>query len=102
MRRLRFDGGLGKAYDHAKQQQHSRGGTWTRIAKQHKAIHVQCAKCGAIADLETDHIVPLHKGGTNDWRNLQSLCRQCHAIKTAAEQGKDCGKKIAEIRDPIG
>ena len=102
MRRLRFDGGLGKAYDHAKQQQHSRGGTWTRIAKQHKAIHVQCAKCGAIADLETDHIVPLHKGGTNDCRNLQSLCRQCHAIKTAAEQGKDCGKKIAEIRDPIG
>lgn len=102
MRRLRFDGGLGKAYDHAKQQQHSRGGTWTRIAKQHKAIHVQCAKCGAIADLETDHIVPLHKGGTNDWRNLQSLCRQCHATKTASEQGKDCGKKIAEVRDPIG
>ncbi len=101
MRRFRFEGGLGKAYDHGKSMQHSRGGTWTRIAKQHKAIHIQCAQCGSIVDLEADHIVPLHRGGTNDASNLQSLCRQCHAIKTATEQGKDCGKKIAQFRDSI-
>jgi 5-methylcytosine-specific restriction endonuclease McrA len=29
--------------------------------------------------------VPLHRGGTNDASNLQSLCKDCHAAKTAAE-----------------
>jgi 5-methylcytosine-specific restriction endonuclease McrA len=101
MHRYRFDGGLGKPVNVAHLKR-SRGGSWSRIAKQHKAINVQCAKCGSIVDLETDHIVPLHKGGKNDWSNLQSLCKACHAIKTALEQGKDCAKKIAQIRDPIG
>jgi len=32
--------------------------------------------------------VPLHKGGTDDLDNLQSLCHDCHAEKTATEQGK--------------
>lgn len=100
MHRFRFEGGLGKSVNVA-QLKRSRGGSWTRKAKQHKANNVQCVKCGAIANLEADHIVPLHRGGTNDSCNLQSLCRQCHAIKTAAEQGKDCGKKIAEIRSPF-
>jgi 5-methylcytosine-specific restriction endonuclease McrA len=102
MRRFRFEGGLGKAYDYGKSIQHARPGSWGRRAKAFKAVHVQCAKCGAIAELECDHIVPLHKGGSDEWSNLQSLCRQCHAIKTATEQGKDCGKKIAQFRDPIG
>jgi 5-methylcytosine-specific restriction endonuclease McrA len=35
--------------------------------------------------LECDHIVPLHRGGSNDPGNLQSLCKECHAIKTATE-----------------
>jgi hypothetical protein len=30
--------------------------------------------------------VPLHRGGTNDASNLQSLCRQCHTIKSAMER----------------
>jgi 5-methylcytosine-specific restriction endonuclease McrA len=45
-----------------------------------------CAHCGAIADLETDHIVPLHRGGTNEWKNLQSLCVSCHSHKTNNEK----------------
>jgi len=63
----------------------SRGGTWTRTAKAHKAVHMFCAVCGAVADLATDHIIPLHRGGTNEWKNLQSLCRTHHVIKTTAE-----------------
>jgi len=51
-----------------------------------------CAKCSErnriTAATEVDHIVPLHKGGTDDLDNLQSLCHDCHAEKTAAEQGK--------------
>ena len=51
-----------------------------------------CSKCSErnriTAATEVDHIVPLHKGGTDDLDNLQSLCHDCHAEKTAAEQGK--------------
>jgi 5-methylcytosine-specific restriction protein A len=85
MRRERFDGGLGKPLQ-APRFKASRGGTWTRTAKHHKAVHPQCAHCGAVHQLETDHIKPLHQGGTNEWRNLQSLCLECHARKTANEQ----------------
>lgn len=64
----------------------SRGGSWTRTAKAHKAVHPCCAVCGSIVGLQTDHIVPLHRGGTDDWANLQSLCHQHHAEKTARER----------------
>ena len=37
---------------------------------------------------QTDHVVPLVQGGTNDKRNLQRLCDACHGAKTAAEQDK--------------
>jgi 5-methylcytosine-specific restriction protein A len=63
----------------------SRGGSWTRKAKQHKAIEISCRSCGSIVGLEADHIVPLHRGGTNDPSNIQSLCHVCHAAKTASE-----------------
>ncbi len=35
-----------------------------------------------------DHVVPWAVGGTNAVRNLQVLCPNCHAVKTACEQGK--------------
>lgn len=34
-----------------------------------------------------DHIVPLPEGDRFDDANLQSICRSCHARKTAKEQG---------------
>ena len=36
---------------------------------------------------ELDHIVPLHKGGSNDQDNLQALCVPCHRAKTAIDMG---------------
>jgi len=86
MRRWKFNGGLETA-SKAVQWQASRGGTWTRTAKHHKAVHPCCAVCGSVVDLETDHIIPLHRGGTNEWKNLQSLCAEHHREKTAAEAG---------------
>lgn len=39
-------------------------------------------------DLELDHIKPLYKGGTDDRDNLQGLCPDCHAAKTARDMGQ--------------
>ena len=37
------------------------------------------------SNLELDHIIPLHRGGSNESENLQLLCVDCHRAKTAAE-----------------
>jgi 5-methylcytosine-specific restriction enzyme A len=51
----------------------------------------RCAEClrnGRLAAaVEVDHIVPLVRGGTDDVRNLEGLCHDCHAAKTASENG---------------
>jgi 5-methylcytosine-specific restriction protein A len=103
MRRFRFDGGLGPVFRMPKVASSWRGSAWTRTAKAFKAVNLQCAKCGAIADLECDHIVPRDQGGSDDWSNLQSLCKPCHAAKTAAEQGKRPGRGGGGAwKNPIG
>ena len=59
----------------------------------------QCSKCqgGKIRvtpATEVDHIIPKAKGGTDRLDNLQSINKQCHKIKTAAEQGRNLKPKI--------
>lgn len=48
-----------------------------------------CQICKAhgryIVATEVDHIVPLSQGGTNDIKNLQAICKKCHARKTFEE-----------------
>lgn len=50
-----------------------------------------CVSCEAkgktTAATEVDHIQPLHKGGTDEPDNLQGLCHDCHADKTAKDRG---------------
>ena len=44
----------------------------------------RCRECGTDqGNLEIDHIVEVHDGGTNDDDNLQALCEDCHKRKTA-------------------
>lgn len=47
---------------------------------------VECLGAGVVtAANEVDHIVPLSQGGTNEWDNLQPLCKSCHSKKTRRE-----------------
>lgn len=46
-----------------------------------------CQMCGRVSsDLEVDHKIPLHLGGTESDDNRWCLCRECHQYKTAAEE----------------
>ncbi|HEX8913840.1 MAG TPA: HNH endonuclease [Humisphaera sp.] len=42
----------------------------------------KCADCGATDYLEYDHIIPHAKGGSNDEKNVQLLCRRCNIGKS--------------------
>lgn len=45
-----------------------------------------CAEKGIVrAATSPDHIVPLKMGGSDDDSNIQCLCEECHATKTALE-----------------
>lgn len=49
-------------------------------------ICVECWRHGRVTPAtEVHHIVPRSKGGTDDWDNLEALCKECHSRKTAAE-----------------
>ena len=43
-----------------------------------KAANAKCSKCGSQNDLQINHKTPIVNGGTNDWRNLEILCKKCH------------------------
>lgn len=55
------------------------------------AEHPLCKHCqdkGRIsAAIEVDHIIPLHKDGSDEDSNKQGLCLPCHKAKTAQDMG---------------
>ena len=50
----------------------------------------ECRVCHSRAGpLECDHIRPVHRGGSDELSNLQTLCRTCHIAKTSSENAPD-------------
>jgi ribosomal protein L7/L12 len=41
----------------------------------------RCVRCGAAAELQYDHIIPLARGGSDRAENLQLLCAPCDRAK---------------------
>jgi len=56
----------------------------------------KCAGCGeqkSIDDMDLDHIVSRVRGGQDEWRNFQLLCRKCNTSKG--------GKGMTEWRNEL-
>ncbi len=48
----------------------------------------ECTKQGRVSPAaEVDHMVPLFKGGADEYSNWQGLCVPCHKVKTAKDMG---------------
>lgn len=67
----------------------TRGRAWIETRARWLRKHPLCLHCQAqglvsVAE-EVDHVIPLWMGGRDDETNFQSLCKACHAVKTAGE-----------------
>lgn len=63
----------------------------------YEAAKGRCAHCGLkVLPAEYDHIIRVKDGGENRERNLQLLCRPCHAAKSSAERTE--GAKVDHIK----
>lgn len=80
------------------------GRRWMAIRQEVLRLNPYCVHCQAnkrlkLAD-EVDHKIPLDQGGTDDYSNLQGLCREHHYKKTQQEQGKTYKSKISRSGIP--
>ena len=68
-----------------------RGRRLQRIRQSFLSEYPLCKKCKEKGKtrpaVEVDHIIPLFKGGADDWCNLQGLCLTCHQQKTREDLG---------------
>lgn len=79
--------------DAARGNRHVRGygNVWiklrARILLRDRGLCQVCESAGRITPAtEVDHRIAKSQGGTDDDTNLQSICRECHATKTARER----------------
>ena len=57
-----------------------------RVLARDKRLCLSCKELGiATPATEVDHIIPKSQGGTDSITNLQSICKDCHKVKTQRE-----------------
>ena len=76
-----------KQWDQQRGTAHSRGYGYTWQKLRLCALsrdHYLCQICGVPTGTRghVDHVTPKAIGGTDNLANLQTLCHQCHSIKT--------------------
>lgn len=61
----------------------------------------KCRYCLSTENLTVDHKVPIVQGGTDEFKNLQCLCKRCNGIKSGLshKQVKHLAKWILEINE---
>lgn len=74
-----------KTYDATNRTKENRskyGANWRKVRARYVKEHPFCELClkeGRYVPVEeVHHIVPIKKGGTNEFSNLMSLCQSCH------------------------
>ena len=56
---------------------------------------VLCRGEGLVVEArEVDHILPLHRGGTDDWANLRGLCIPCHRRVSRAQAAERASRIV--------
>ncbi len=48
----------------------------------------KCRFCLSTENLTIDHVIPKSKGGTDDIKNLQCLCKRCNTMKSSFTNGQ--------------
>lgn len=92
----------------SKQSRHERGygSAWVKtranILKRDRHLCIPCLMGGRPTPAtQVDHIKPKAKGGTDDPTNLQSICDDCHKLKTAVDEGRKLPRKIGLDGYPV-
>ncbi len=52
-------------------------GMWKKLSRLFLANHPLCERCGAPSEL-AHHVYRKREGGSDDFENLEALCRKCH------------------------
>jgi 5-methylcytosine-specific restriction protein A len=60
---------------------------WRTLRRHHLADNPRCVLCGSADNLTVDHVVPPrgNEDSFYDPNNLQTLCTNCHRVKTNQE-----------------
>jgi 5-methylcytosine-specific restriction protein A len=91
----------------ARRVERLRGRALQRMRERVAAEQPLCPDCQAegrallwYPDGELDHVLALHRGGTNDRENLLGRCKRHHMIKTARDRG--CRARTTRRCDAAG
>ena len=73
---------------------HLRGSSYSRRKLRRQTLErdfFTCQSCGLVdpsgRKLQADHMLALSRGGSSELSNMQTLCGDCHSVKSSSEQG---------------
>ena len=79
-RRKEYERGRGR-------ERRTTGRRWMRMRHVVLIEEPVCKICGRKASTQVDHRLPVCQGGTDERKNLQGVCEDCHEEKTAEDLG---------------